>query len=229
MYLKVKIWSESDWKHPRIPLTPLSLKHTEREEEQWFAQTAVRSCSKEEISFTSVRVSHTRAARPVRRPLVLLRAGCHGFRAEVSRRSRSGRVVSHRERDAGRYGHGASAQKVRLAGSELLCVSTSTPALLVLPARHQTWTQTVIQREVRRLASSSHLYLSDTVTVRMVLLSSVRYRVVVPYPPQSEAEIELKEGDIVFVHKKREDGWYKGTLQRTGRTGLFPGSFVEIF
>ncbi|XP_061081742.1 E3 ubiquitin-protein ligase SH3RF3-like [Conger conger] len=60
-------------------------------------------------------------------------------------------------------------------------------------------------------------------------LSRERYRVVVPYPPQSEAEMELKEGDIVFVHKKREDGWYKGTLQRTGRTGLFPGSFVESF
>ncbi|XP_029426508.1 E3 ubiquitin-protein ligase SH3RF3 isoform X2 [Nannospalax galili] len=56
-----------------------------------------------------------------------------------------------------------------------------------------------------------------------------RYRVVVSYPPQSEAEIELKEGDIVFVHKKREDGWFKGTLQRNGRTGLFPGSFVESF
>ncbi|KAF0026269.1 hypothetical protein F2P81_021006 [Scophthalmus maximus] len=56
-----------------------------------------------------------------------------------------------------------------------------------------------------------------------------RYRVVVPYPPQSEAEIELREGDVVFVHKKREDGWYKGTLQRTGQTGLFPSSFVEIF
>uniref|UniRef100_UPI003AAB8646 E3 ubiquitin-protein ligase SH3RF3-like n=1 Tax=Centroberyx gerrardi TaxID=166262 RepID=UPI003AAB8646 len=60
-------------------------------------------------------------------------------------------------------------------------------------------------------------------------LSRERYRVVVPYPPQSEAEIELREGDVVFVHKKREDGWYKGTLQRTGRTGLFPGSFVESF
>ncbi|XP_026073332.1 E3 ubiquitin-protein ligase SH3RF3 isoform X1 [Carassius auratus] len=60
-------------------------------------------------------------------------------------------------------------------------------------------------------------------------LSRERYRALVPYPPQSEAEIELKEGDIVFVHKKREDGWYKGTLQRTGRTGLFPGSFVESF
>lgn len=54
-----------------------------------------------------------------------------------------------------------------------------------------------------------------------------RYRVVVSYPPQSEAELELKDGDIVFVHKKREDGWFKGTLQRNGKTGLFPGSFVE--
>lgn len=55
-----------------------------------------------------------------------------------------------------------------------------------------------------------------------------RYRVVVSYPPQSDAELELKEGDIVFVHRKREDGWFKGTLQRNGRTGLFPGSFVDI-
>ncbi|XP_067838571.1 E3 ubiquitin-protein ligase SH3RF1 isoform X2 [Heptranchias perlo] len=54
-----------------------------------------------------------------------------------------------------------------------------------------------------------------------------RCRVVVSYPPQSEAELELKDGDIVFVHKKREDGWFKGTLQRNGKTGLFPGSFVE--
>ncbi|XP_058478498.1 E3 ubiquitin-protein ligase SH3RF3-like isoform X1 [Solea solea] len=60
-------------------------------------------------------------------------------------------------------------------------------------------------------------------------LSRERYRVVVPYPPQSEAEIELREGDVVFVHKKREDGWFKGTLQRTGQTGLFPSSFVESF
>ncbi|XP_063085781.1 E3 ubiquitin-protein ligase SH3RF3 isoform X2 [Cavia porcellus] len=61
------------------------------------------------------------------------------------------------------------------------------------------------------------------------LLPRERYRVVVSYPPQSEAEIELREGDVVFVHRKREDGWYEGTLQRNGRTGLFPGSFVESF
>ncbi|XP_017879241.1 E3 ubiquitin-protein ligase SH3RF3-like isoform X2 [Ceratina calcarata] len=56
-----------------------------------------------------------------------------------------------------------------------------------------------------------------------------RFRCIVPYPPNSEFELELRVGDIIYVHKKRDDGWYKGTLQRTGRTGLFPASFVEAF
>ncbi|XP_041462716.1 E3 ubiquitin-protein ligase SH3RF1-like isoform X2 [Lytechinus variegatus] len=56
-----------------------------------------------------------------------------------------------------------------------------------------------------------------------------RYRVIVPYPPTTDAELELKIGDTVFVHKKREDGWFKGTLHRTGKTGLFPGSFAEPY
>lgn len=56
-----------------------------------------------------------------------------------------------------------------------------------------------------------------------------RFRCIVPYPPNSEFELELQVGDIIYVHKKRDDGWYKGTQQRTGRTGLFPASFVESF
>ena len=68
-----------------------------------------------------------------------------------------------------------------------------------------------------------------------IIAQSSEATVVTEYKPQdrrseayqSEAELELKEGDIVFVHKKREDGWFKGTLQRNGKTGLFPGSFVE--
>uniref|UniRef100_T1J1Q5 RING-type E3 ubiquitin transferase n=1 Tax=Strigamia maritima TaxID=126957 RepID=T1J1Q5_STRMM len=56
-----------------------------------------------------------------------------------------------------------------------------------------------------------------------------RFRCIVPYPPNSEYEIELKVGDVIYVHKKRDDGWYKGTLQRSGKTGLFPASFVETF
>ncbi|PVD34796.1 hypothetical protein C0Q70_06073 [Pomacea canaliculata] len=51
-----------------------------------------------------------------------------------------------------------------------------------------------------------------------------RYRCIVPYPPQTEHELELELGDIVHVHKRREDGWYKGTQERTCKTGLFPGS-----
>ncbi|XP_022694047.1 E3 ubiquitin-protein ligase SH3RF1-like [Varroa jacobsoni] len=57
--------------------------------------------------------------------------------------------------------------------------------------------------------------------------ASEQYRCIVPYPANSDYELELKVGDVVYVHKKREDGWCKGTLQRTGRTGLFPASFVK--
>ena len=68
----------------------------------------------------------------------------------------------------------------------------------------------------------------DNVIEKLCFVTT-RCRCIVPYPPQSEIELELKMGDIVYVHKKREDGWYKGTLQRTGKTGLFPGSFVDSF
>lgn len=58
-------------------------------------------------------------------------------------------------------------------------------------------------------------------------LARERYRVVDSYPAHSDVELHLLPGDIIFVHKKREDGWFKGTSQRNGKTGLFPGTFVE--
>lgn len=54
-----------------------------------------------------------------------------------------------------------------------------------------------------------------------------RCRCIVAYPPNSEYELELRVGDILYVHKIRQDGWYRGTLLRTGKSGLFPSSFVE--
>ena len=48
------------------------------------------------------------------------------------------------------------------------------------------------------------------------------------YPPSSDVELELRTNDIVFVHKKRSDGWMKGTHEKTGKTGLFPATFVEL-
>ncbi|CAL1528326.1 unnamed protein product [Lymnaea stagnalis] len=54
-----------------------------------------------------------------------------------------------------------------------------------------------------------------------------RYYCKHPYPPQTEHELALEVGDIIHVHRKRDDGWYKGTQERTGKTGMFPASFVE--
>lgn len=48
-----------------------------------------------------------------------------------------------------------------------------------------------------------------------------------PYPPNSEIELELRLGDIIYVQRKQKNGWYKGTHARTHKTGLFPASFVE--
>jgi len=58
-------------------------------------------------------------------------------------------------------------------------------------------------------------------------LKADKYRCVVPFPSNSEYEIDLNIGDVVTLVKKREDGWCKGTHHRTGKTGLFPASFVE--
>lgn len=59
------------------------------------------------------------------------------------------------------------------------------------------------------------------------LYYTYRCRCIVAYPPNSEYELELRVGDILYVHKIRQDGWYRGTLLRTGKSGLFPSSFVE--
>lgn len=54
----------------------------------------------------------------------------------------------------------------------------------------------------------------------------VPYRVMYNYKPQNDDEVELAEGDIVFVMEKCDDGWFVGTSQRTGIFGTFPGNYV---
>ena len=55
----------------------------------------------------------------------------------------------------------------------------------------------------------------------------ILYRAIMPFPSSSQYELELKQGDIIVMNRIREDGWCKGTLNRSGQTGLFPLSFVE--
>jgi hypothetical protein len=47
------------------------------------------------------------------------------------------------------------------------------------------------------------------------------------YPASSEYELELNEGDLISMLKMRDDGWCKGQLDRTGKIGLFPLTFVQ--
>ncbi|CAB0002311.1 unnamed protein product [Nesidiocoris tenuis] len=53
------------------------------------------------------------------------------------------------------------------------------------------------------------------------------YRVLYNYKPQNDDELELKEGDVVYVMEKCDDGWYVGSLHRNGQFGTFPGNYVD--
>lgn len=56
---------------------------------------------------------------------------------------------------------------------------------------------------------------------------TTRYRALYAYRPQNEDELELREGDEVFVMEMCDDGWYVGTSARTGCFGTFPGNYVN--
>ncbi|XP_056619563.1 sorbin and SH3 domain-containing protein 2 isoform X1 [Triplophysa dalaica] len=47
------------------------------------------------------------------------------------------------------------------------------------------------------------------------------------YVPRNEDELELKDGDIVDVIEKCDDGWFVGTSRKTRLFGTFPGNYVK--
>lgn len=52
------------------------------------------------------------------------------------------------------------------------------------------------------------------------------YKAIYNYKPQNGDELELREGDIVQVMEKCDDGWFVGTSERTQAFGTFPGNYV---
>lgn len=52
------------------------------------------------------------------------------------------------------------------------------------------------------------------------------YKAIYNYKPQNADELELREGDIVQVMEKCDDGWFVGTSERTHTFGTFPGNYV---
>ncbi|XP_062071226.1 sorbin and SH3 domain-containing protein 1 isoform X37 [Lepus europaeus] len=56
---------------------------------------------------------------------------------------------------------------------------------------------------------------------------SFSYQALYSYVPQNDDELELRDGDIVDVMEKCDDGWFVGTSRRTRQFGTFPGNYVK--
>uniref|UniRef100_A0A8C3CUF3 Sorbin and SH3 domain containing 1 n=1 Tax=Cairina moschata TaxID=8855 RepID=A0A8C3CUF3_CAIMO len=56
----------------------------------------------------------------------------------------------------------------------------------------------------------------------------VSYQALYSYIPQNDDELELRDGDIVDVMEKCDDGWFVGTSRRTRQFGTFPGNYVKL-
>nr|XP_034993261.1 sorbin and SH3 domain-containing protein 1 isoform X10 [Zootoca vivipara] len=54
------------------------------------------------------------------------------------------------------------------------------------------------------------------------------YQALYSYVPQNEDELELRDGDIIDVMEKCDDGWFVGTSRRTQQFGTFPGNYVKL-
>lgn len=53
-----------------------------------------------------------------------------------------------------------------------------------------------------------------------------RARAVFDYVAEEENELSFKEGDIITITYQDDSGWWEGEL--AGKSGLFPGNYVEL-
>ena len=58
------------------------------------------------------------------------------------------------------------------------------------------------------------------------------HKVVYPFTGRSEDELDLKEGDYIYVSsgdssKTDSDGWIMGSSFMTSQSGVFPANYVE--
>ena len=60
-----------------------------------------------------------------------------------------------------------------------------------------------------------------------LVLCACRYKAVFKYRPRNADELELREGDVISVMEKCDDGWFVGTCLSTNHFGTFPGNYVR--
>lgn len=91
------------------------------------------------------------------------------------------------------------------------------------------------QQQQQQISSSSMMTTTMTSSQQQQSSSAIQiesknepvpFRALYNYAPQNDDEVELKEGDIVYVMERCDDGWFVGTSQRSGIFGTFPGNYV---
>ncbi|XP_075052945.1 sorbin and SH3 domain-containing protein 2 isoform X9 [Mixophyes fleayi] len=86
--------------------------------------------------------------------------------------------------------------------------------------------------------SLPHIYTSDRIhnsstptraafTHENIQTMGEPYQSLYNYTPRNEDELELREGDVIDVMEKCDDGWFVGTSRRTKFFGTFPGNYVK--
>ncbi|XP_051837691.1 sorbin and SH3 domain-containing protein 1 isoform X29 [Antechinus flavipes] len=94
---------------------------------------------------------------------------------------------------------------------------TSAGAKHADPKENQNGVRQQPQAQQRRTTSDRSQNLQDLYS----------YQALYSYKPQNDDELELRDGDIVDVLEKCDDGWFVGTSRRTRQFGTFPGNYVK--
>ncbi|XP_071830139.1 uncharacterized protein [Apostichopus japonicus] len=90
----------------------------------------------------------------------------------------------------------------------------------------------VSQSQHHQIAPSPHHGTAQTYTIDRQSPTPItrqpqdQYQAMYNYVPQNDDELELRDGDMVVVLEKCDDGWFVGTSLRTGMFGTFPGNYV---
>uniref|UniRef100_A0A8C9VGQ3 SH3 domain-containing protein n=1 Tax=Scleropages formosus TaxID=113540 RepID=A0A8C9VGQ3_SCLFO len=78
--------------------------------------------------------------------------------------------------------------------------------------------------------SHSYLHQSSTYSERSIQspLHST-YRAMYDYMAQDNDEVSFRDGDMIINAQSIDEGWMYGTVQRTGKSGMFPANYMECF
>lgn len=81
-------------------------------------------------------------------------------------------------------------------------------------------------------ASQHDYFLSMSISQPIIVTPVQTLRVMYPYMPQNEDELELVPGDFVFMspvdQSSTSEGWVYGTSLASGLSGLLPENYVSL-